>query len=216
MEQSNLLVRNEGAPPPPPPPPPPPSTFVPEDDNWASSKKRTSICAALLTAAVLGLLARKLRYSKHRQLPYEHVRYCVPSSDVVAQKPRRLGKFTSTPLNIPLDCGPSGTCVLQDHAVEHPEIDPSALLAVEHASCPPGYTALHFRDIGSHRAHVLTSKLRPLSWQKILQSVATIQLNSLRFFVIGMGVIMGTFLGLSLLSAVYHTYASRKKHVSPF
>lgn len=206
MEQSNLLVGNEGAPPPP-PPPPPPSTSVPEEDNWASSKKQTSICAALLTAAVLGLLSRKLRYSKHRQLPYEHVRFCVPSSDVVAQKPRRLGKFTSAPLNIPLDCGPSGICVLQDHAVEY-------------APCPAGYTELHFKDIGSHQAElasdILTPHLRPLNWQKILQSVATIQLNSLRFFVIGMGVIMSAFLSLNLLSAVYHTYASRKKHVSSF
>lgn len=214
---SELLIRNNEAPPPPPPPPPPSSTSDPDDDNWASPKKPTSICAALVTAAVLGLLSRKLRHSKRRQMRYDRIRYCVPSSSTSVQKAGQLGKFTGAPLDTPLDCGPSGICVLQDHSVELPEIEQFAqILTVENALCPAGYTEVHFKDI----KHVppafdgLGSEPRPMNWLKILQSVSTFQLKSLKSFVVGMGVIMGALLSLNLFSAVYHSYATRKKQVS--
>jgi len=141
-----------------------------------------------------------------------------------SHKPKyTFGVPDAASLNIPLDCGPNGPCILEDYMVERSDIVPfSNPVVVEYASCPPGYAEVRFDVFEPHKmlsGSKLNSRLairsRPafLDWRTFLKDVAVFQFKFLKFGLLSLAVIMGALLSLSFMATFYQGYGYREKHV---
>ena len=221
LEYRILGGRGYEEPPPPPPPPPPPT---PEDDNNNSDPRSGSgsLLAFLAAAAVCGLLTRIT--IKHRRIPDTATRYCALTAISPSPKPGYTFAAPNTAsLNIPFDCGPDGSCIIEDYMVERTDIAPfSHPVVVEYAPCPSGYAEVRFKDPEPHQmssGFKLDSRpaMRPRpafqDWRNFLKEVAVSQFKFLKFGLLGLAVVMGALLSLSFIATLYRSFGHREKQV---
>ena len=216
------MLGGRGYEPPPPPPPPPPPT--PEDDNKNNDPRSWSgsILAFLAAGAVCGLLTRIT--IKRRRIADGTARYYPLMTMSPSRKPEYMFAAPGTAsLNIPLDCGLDGSCMIEDYMVERSDIAPfSHPVGLEYAPCPSVYAEVRFEDPEPHQMLsgfepdsrlVIRPRLAFQDWRNFLKGVAVSQFKFLKLGLLGLAVIMGALLGLSFIATLYRSFRYTEEHV---